>query len=94
MIVLKVILVIAILFIIHSIIPTYYNKIFNKNIMKKTGKDNDIMLTFDDGPDSRYIYKLADLLEKNQVKATFFMVAQNAEKNPEIVKFLQSKGHK
>lgn len=94
MIVLKVILVIAILFIIHSIIPTYYNKIFNKNIMKKTGKDNDIMLTFDDGPDSRYIYKLADLLEKNQVKATFFMVAQNAEKHPEIVKFLQSKGHK
>ena len=94
MIVLKAMLVIAILFILHSIVPTYYNKKFNKNIMKKTSKNNEIMLTFDDGPDERYIYKLADLLDRYQVKACFFMVAENAEKNPEIVKYLQSKGHK
>ncbi len=52
------------------------------------------MLTFDDGPDKRYIYKLSDLLDRYQIKATFFMVAENAEKNPEIVKYLQDKGHK
>ena len=94
MILLKVLLIIAVLFILHSIVPTYYNKKLNKNIMKKTSKDNEIMLTFDDGPDERYIYKLAEVLDKNNIKATFFMVAQNAEKNPEVVKFLQSKGHK
>lgn len=94
MLILKVIIVLLILFVIHSIIPTYYNKIINKNVIKKTKNKNEIMLTFDDGPDERYIYKLSDVLDENEVKATFFMVAQNAEKHPEIVKFLMDKGHK
>lgn len=79
---------------VHSILPTYYNKWFNSKILKKTGQDNKIMLTFDDGPDKRYIYELAKVLEENDVRATFFMVGKNAEANPDIVHFLIEKGHK
>lgn len=85
---------VLIIFVIHSIVPTYYNKLFNKNVLKKTKENNTIMLTFDDGPDSRYICNLVDVLEENDVKAIFFMVAENAKKNPEIVNMLLKKGHK
>ena len=52
-----------------------------------------VYLTFDDGP-SKNTELILDILKENNVHATFFMVAQNAQKNPEIVKFLQKKGHK
>ena len=45
---------------IHSILPTYYNKMINKNVIKSTPKKG-IMLTFDDGPNPLYTPKLLDL---------------------------------
>ena len=52
-----------------------------------------VALTFDDGPYPPYTQKLLDVLEKKQVKATFFMVGNNASKNPEVVTLVTSKGH-
>ena len=72
---------VVLVFVVHSILPTYYNKIFNKEVVRTTGQNNKIMLTFDDGPDDRYIHDLLEVLGQNQVKATFFMVAENAQKN-------------
>ena len=72
------ILLVALVFVVHSVLPTYYNKIFNKDIVRTTGQANKIMLTFDDGPDDRYIHELLEVLDQNQVKASFFMVAENA----------------
>ena len=45
-----------------------------------------LYLTFDDGPDTVYTNKLLDLLEQEQVPATFFMVAEAAQGHPDIVK--------
>lgn len=81
-------------FVIHSIIPTYYNKYFNRNAQRKTSTKDEVMLTFDDGPDPRYTIRLLDLLAENDVKATFFMVAENAKKNKDIVRRMISEGHK
>ena len=92
--ILTIIIACVLIFLIHSIIPTYYNKWFNRDVKKNTDKDNEIMLTFDDGPDKRYIYELLDVLDENKVKAVFFMVAQNAEKNPDVVNEIKSRGHK
>lgn len=94
MLVVKIILILAALFLIHSILPTYINKYINKNVVREASGKNNIILSFDDGPDTRYIYELEKVLEKNEIKAVFFMVAENAKKNPEVVKFLKSKGHK
>ena len=52
-----------------------------------------VALTFDDGPYPPYTQKLLDVLEKKQVKVTFFMVGNNASKNPEVVTLVTSKWH-
>lgn len=44
-----------------------------------------LILTFDDGPDSRYTSKFLDIIKDEQIKATFFVVASNALKNQSII---------
>ena len=43
-------------------------------------------ITFDDGPHPIYTSKLLDLLSNYNAKATFFVLGQNAEKYPKIIK--------
>lgn len=50
-------------------------------------------LTFDDGPHKERTEKILDILDKNNIKATFFVLGQEAEKYPEIVKKIYDKGH-
>ncbi len=52
-----------------------------------------VALTFDDGPHRKYTSQLLDLLAKYNAKATFFIVGQNAEKNPEVVARMFKDGH-
>lgn len=54
---------------------------------------NQIYLTFDDGPDSSITPWVLDLLAQYNAKATFFMVGQNAEKNPAILQRMRQEGH-
>lgn len=53
-----------------------------------------IALSFDDGPDFKGVSdKILNLLEKYNVKATFFMIGKNATNNPDNVKRKVSLGH-
>ncbi|MEO4054686.1 polysaccharide deacetylase family protein [Solibacillus sp. CAU 1738] len=52
-----------------------------------------IAITFDDGPHRKYTTEILDLLAQFEVKATFFIVGENAEKNPEIVLRMYDDGH-
>lgn len=52
-----------------------------------------IALTFDDGPHPVYTEQMLDLLEKEQVPATFFLLGQNVEEYGEVVKEIAEKGH-
>jgi peptidoglycan/xylan/chitin deacetylase (PgdA/CDA1 family) len=52
-----------------------------------------IALTFDDGPNEPYTSELLDLLKREQVKATFFVVGKSAEANPEVVRRIVADGH-
>ena len=52
-----------------------------------------VALTFDDGPYHPYTQELVAVLEEKQVKATFFMVGNNASKNSEVVTLVTSNGH-
>ncbi|MDF9841124.1 MULTISPECIES: polysaccharide deacetylase family protein [unclassified Paenibacillus] len=52
-----------------------------------------IALTFDDVPDPRFTPQLLDVLNKYQVKATFFVVGSRAEKHPELVSRIIREGH-
>jgi len=52
-----------------------------------------IALTFDDGPSANLTPKLLDLLAAHHLKATFFVVGQNAADHPEILKRAVREGH-
>ncbi len=50
-----------------------------------------IALTFDDGP-GKYTQELLDCLAENDAKATFYMLGQNVEQYPDIVKQMNELG--
>ncbi|MCH1974323.1 polysaccharide deacetylase family protein [Muricomes sp. OA1] len=54
-----------------------------------------IAITFDDGPSAVYTPRLLDGLKERGVKATFFLIGQNIEKEggSEIVKRMYEEGH-
>lgn len=52
-----------------------------------------IALTFDDGPHPVYTEQMLELLEKEKVPATFFLLGQNVEAYGEVVKEIADKGH-
>lgn len=57
------------------------------------GSAGTIYLTFDDGPNPTYTPQVLSVLRKHNVKATFFMLGQNAAANPSLVKRVYSEGH-
>ncbi len=65
---------------------------FTKSIHYEKTNDKVIAITFDDGP-TQYTDQVLEILEKNHAKASFFLIGQNAEKNPEKVKKIIEKGH-
>ena len=52
-----------------------------------------IALTFDDGPHKKYTPEILDVLSKHDAKATFFIVGENAEKNPELALRIHDENH-
>lgn len=47
--------------------------------------NKEIALTFDDGPDAYYTPKVLEILNKFGVRATFFLIGENAQNNPDLV---------
>jgi len=54
--------------------------------------DHVVYLTFDDGPNKDNTDKILDILEKEKIHATFFLMGKNIEKNPDIVKRIYEDG--
>ena len=52
-----------------------------------------VALTFDDGPHPVFTPELLKVLDKYQVKATFFMIGNLMEKYPSVVKEVLKRGH-
>lgn len=57
------------------------------------GNDEDIYLTFDDGPIPQVTPWVLDQLDAWQAKATFFCVGHNVEKHPEVFQDVVNRGH-
>ena len=86
-------IVVLILIVSYSIVPTFYYKFRGTPIVNEVSENKFLSLTFDDGPDEKYTSTLLDLLKKYDIKATFFVVAKFAEKNPAIIKRMEKEGH-
>ena len=62
------------------------------HIYRSTGEKR-VFLTFDDGPSKTVTPLILDLLKNEEVKATFFIVGNNAKNNPDILKREFDEGH-
>jgi peptidoglycan/xylan/chitin deacetylase (PgdA/CDA1 family) len=52
-----------------------------------------IAMTFDDGPHPAFTPRLLDMLKTRGIKATFFLIGQNAAAYPDIVRRIAAEGH-
>ena len=53
-----------------------------------------VYLTFDDAPSPTTTPKLLDILDKNNIKATFFCVGDNVRKYPDLFEDIKRRGHR
>ena len=67
------------------------NQIF---LVDKDKKSNKLYLTFDDGPVPEVTLPLLNLLDKFDVKATFFIIGKCAKNHPELISTIHNRGHK
>lgn len=71
------------------------NVMYNRNCRREDGRKV-AYLTFDDGPSSTITPQILDVLDNNNVKATFFVLGSTIEKNQhsaEILKRMAKNGH-
>jgi cellulose synthase/poly-beta-1,6-N-acetylglucosamine synthase-like glycosyltransferase/peptidoglycan/xylan/chitin deacetylase (PgdA/CDA1 family)/spore germination protein YaaH len=52
-----------------------------------------VALTFDDGPDAEWTPRVLDILKRERVLATFFIIGENGMENPELVRRVVAEGH-
>lgn len=52
-----------------------------------------LALSFDDGPNPVYTSPLLDLLDDLNLRATFFVIGNNAEQHPELIQRMATAGH-
>lgn len=85
----------------NGIKPTFDLKemVLNNDVMReKIYKDNldlrpKVALTFDDGPNEVYTPQILDILDKHNIKATFFMIGHNVSIVPHMAKEVRDRGH-
>jgi len=83
--------VLSTLFAYHGINPRsrFYGKVWsngNRNCPQ-------IALTFDDGPNEPYTSQVLSILEQYKIKATFFVIGQNARRYPEVCRRIVTAGN-
>lgn len=52
-----------------------------------------LALTYDDGPNDPYTWRMMEVLERQGVKATFFLLGRFVQQKPEIARALIAAGH-
>jgi peptidoglycan/xylan/chitin deacetylase (PgdA/CDA1 family) len=56
-------------------------------------RPDELALTFDDGPNPAWTSQLLEVLDSNDVRATFFLIGRYAQAEPELVRRIADAGH-
>lgn len=74
--------------------PLIYRLLFPEGMWRYRRRgQKTIYLTFDDGPVPEETPWVLDLLDREGVKATFFMVGDNVRRHPELLEEVRRRGH-
>ena len=71
----------------------YFNDEAHRVYACGKSSDNEIALTFDDGPHPDYTPQILDILKEEGIKATFFVIGENVSLYPEIFLRIVEEGH-
>jgi peptidoglycan/xylan/chitin deacetylase (PgdA/CDA1 family) len=69
------------------------SRLWGRVIWRGDTRSNRVALTFDDGPTAPYTGEILDALGAGNVKATFFVVGENAQHHPELIRRMHDEGH-
>ncbi len=67
--------------------------IYPKAYWRMNRKERKVYLTFDDGPIPEATPFILETLKERGIKATFFMVGENAFRHPELLERVKAEGH-
>ena len=73
--------------------PKLLHRLFPDILWNIRDSGKSLFLTFDDGPDPEVTPKVLAILNRYQVKATFFCLGHQAKKYPQLVNALRKDGH-
>lgn len=73
--------------------PQFIQTLFPNFVWKIPGGEDEIYLTFDDGPIPEVTPWVLDLLRRNDAQATFFCVGDNIRKHPDVFSAVLADGH-
>lgn len=74
--------------------PIFYRLLFPEALWRLKHRERKVVyLTFDDGPVPQETPWVLDLLDREGIKATFFMVGDNVRKYPELFEEVKRRGH-
>jgi peptidoglycan/xylan/chitin deacetylase (PgdA/CDA1 family) len=68
------------------------SQVFGRTVLAGSDVD-EVALTFDDGPNDPYTMQLLELLDRWQVRATFFLMGSYVRRRPEIARAIHQAGH-
>jgi peptidoglycan-N-acetylglucosamine deacetylase len=74
-------------------IPFFIPLLYPTLVWRMPSGNNDLYLTFDDGPIPGPTEFVLDVLSKNKIKATFFCIGDNVRKHPKIFDRVVEEGH-
>jgi hypothetical protein len=71
-----------------------YKQLPTRYVIRRFGQvKNQVILTFDDGPDPVYTPRILDILKKEKVTAAFFIVGINGEEHLPLLKRIYHEGY-
>lgn len=68
-------------------------QLFGDAIARLETHEHVVALSFDDGPHPVHTPRVLEVLDRHQVKATFFMLGRNVERYPDVARAVLARGH-
>ncbi len=75
----------------HSMAPG--SQLYGRTFVRGAPESRQLALTFDDGPNDPWTARLLEVLERRQVRATFFMIGRFVRQKPALARQVAEAGH-
>src|SRR5664279_1374968 len=76
---------------VQSMWPT--SQVYGRTFVGLEPGSRRLALTYDDGPNDPYTWRLMETLDRHGVKATFFLIGRFVQQRPDIARALVEAGH-